>query len=169
MAQEQTGRSQFTGTSAHYSSNQCSVFQYLVILKYRFILQILILKLFTKNILTSISIFRTSNTYLDTFYSTEFPQYQPQSKYMSVPYGQAFTTLQYGITYCTIMASIPCIRIPFFSNPDIELEGWGKFGDENQYNNAKWIKENRFVLADRGNESMKCEELFGKTKKVICN
>ena len=40
---------------------------------------------------------RTSNTYLDTFYSTEFPQYQPQSKYMSVPYGQAYTTVQYGI------------------------------------------------------------------------
>ena len=110
--------------------------------------------------------------YLDTFYSTEFPQYQAQSLYMSVPYGQAYTTLQYGITYCTLMASIPCIRIPFFSSPDIELGilGYGiELGDENQYNNAKWIKENRFVLADRGNESMKCEEILGKTKKVICN
>ena len=89
---------------------------------------------------------------------------------MSVPYGQAYTTVQNGITYCTLMASIPCIRIPFFSFPDIELGilGYGiELGDENQYNNAKWIKENRFVLADRGNESMKCEEILGKTKKVI--
>ena len=86
---------------------------------------------------------------------------------MSVPYGQAYTTPYDGTTYCTIMASIPCLKLPYFSNPEIELEGWGKLGDENQYNNAKWIKENRFVLADRGNESLKCENVLKTRKKVI--
>ena len=59
---------------------------------------------------------------------------------MSVPYGQAYTTVQNGITYCTLMASIPCIRIPFFSSPDIELGilGYGiELGDENQFNNGR--------------------------------
>ena len=88
---------------------------------------------------------------------------------MSVPYGQAYTTPYDGTTYCTIMASIPCLKVPYFSNPEIllELEGWEPLGDLNQYNNAKWIKENRFVLASRGNESMKCENILKTSKKVI--
>ena len=67
------------------------------------------------------------------------------------------------------MTSIPCIKVPYFSSDEtdpIDIDGyWQPFGSD-EYSNAKWIRENRFALAGKGDESEKCETVIGTSKKV---
>ena len=67
------------------------------------------------------------------------------------------------------MASIPCIKVPYFSSDEtdpIDIDGyWERFGSD-EYSNAKWIRENRYALASRRDESIKCETVFETSKKV---
>ena len=67
------------------------------------------------------------------------------------------------------MTSIPCIKVPYFSSDEtdpIDIYGfWERFGSD-EYSNAKWIRENRFALAEKGDESEKCETVIGTSKKV---
>ena len=39
-------------------------------------------------------------------------------------------------------------------------------GDEENYDNARWIRENRYVLEAVRNEDLKCEKLFGTEKRA---
>ena len=108
--------------------------------------------------------------------STDYPEYKQQSLYYGVPYGKAFLikvkkeeSQAKGTYYCTIMASIPCIKVPYFSSDEteaIEIDNyWQNFGNK-EYSNAKWIRENRYALASRRDESVKCETVLGTSKKV---
>ena len=47
-------------------------------------------------------------------------------------------------------------KFPYFSNPDITLFG-SKIGDEETANCARVIEENRFAMADNGNETGTCK------------
>ena len=107
---------------------------------------------------------------------TDFPEYKQQSLYYGVPYGKALLikvkkeeSQAKGTTYCTIMASTPCIKVPYFSSDETEpinIDGyWQNFGNK-EYSNAKWIRDNRYALASRRDESVKCETVLGTSKKV---
>ena len=67
------------------------------------------------------------------------------------------------------MASIPCLKVPYFSSVEsdaIIIDGhYQQFGRDTA-NNAKWIRENRFALAEKSDESEKCETVIGTSKKV---
>ena len=79
------------------------------------------------------------------------PEYKP-----TVFYGQGIVTPK---GHCTIMSfKKDCFPLPFFSNPKLSYEG-EKLGDEWGYVNfnAKWIRENRFLLKGVGNEDKKCK------------
>jgi hypothetical protein len=82
----------------------------------------------------------------------DLPQYKPIAFY-----GQGIKTAK---GYCTIMSSliIDCKPLPYFSNPNLSYEG-DKLGDDWAYvnYNAKWIRENRFLLKAVGTEDQKCE------------
>ena len=68
------------------------------------------------------------------------------------------------------MTSIPCIKVPYFSSDEtdpIDIDGfWQPFGSD-EYSNAKWIRENRYALASRRDESIKCEKVL-ETSKTVC-
>ena len=61
-----------------------------------------------------------------------------------------------------------CKNAPYYSGPNFKLRGLHDRLWENQtikpfevlgddvHNNARWIKENRFILSNVGNESMEC-------------
>ena len=72
--------------------------------------------------------------------------------------------------FCTIMASIPCIPLPYFSNPRKSWAG-EKMGYENHYDNTKWIRENRYILENVGNEGKSCgtniRKKYGITDNII--
>ena len=107
----------------------------------------------------------------DLLYSTEYPQYRQQSLYKTnSPYGQAYYHKgAKNTTYCTIMASIPCLKVPYFSSVEsdaIMVDGYYHNFGRDIANNAKWIRENRFALAEKGDESEKCETVIGTSKKV---
>ena len=108
--------------------------------------------------------------------STDYPEYKQQSLYYGVPYGKAFyikvkkeESKEKGTTYCTIMSSVPCIKVPLFSSNEtepIEIDNyWQNFGTE-EFMNAKWIRENRYALASRRDESITCETVLGTSNKV---
>ena len=65
------------------------------------------------------------------------------------------------------MTSIPCIKVPYFSSDEtdpIDIDGfWQPFGSD-EYSNAKWIRENRYALASRRDESIKCETVLETSK-----
>ena len=67
------------------------------------------------------------------------------------------------------MTSIPCIKVPYFSSDEtdpIDIDGfWEPFGSD-EYSNAKWIRENRYALASRRDESVKCETVLGTGPQV---
>ena len=87
-------------------------------------------------------------------------------------YARGFKTPQSG--WCTIMYDgQACKSVPYYSNPRIEIPAlkYKVFGDklnnklppealgkEYKIDNSRWIKENRFILANVGDESMKCPE-----------
>ena len=107
----------------------------------------------------------------DLLYSTEYPQYRQQSLYKTnSPYGQAYYHKgAKGTYYCTIMASIPCLKVPYFSSVEsdaIIVDGYYQNFGSKVADNAKWIRENRFALAGKGDESEKCETVIGTSKKV---
>ena len=67
------------------------------------------------------------------------------------------------------MASIPCLKVPYFSSVEsdaIKVDGYYHNFGRDIANNAKWIRENRFALAEKGDESEKCETVIGTSKKV---
>ena len=72
--------------------------------------------------------------------------------------------------FCTIMCSLPCIPLPYFSNPQKSWAG-EKMGYENHYDNTKWIRENRYILENVGNEVEKCpmyiRKKFGITHNIL--
>ena len=72
-------------------------------------------------------------------------------------YGQGIKTAK---GHCTIMWSSlrNCNPLPYFSNPNLSYDG-DRLGDDFGYvnYNAKWIRENRFLLKSVGAEDQKCE------------
>ena len=87
-----------------------------------------------------------------------FAQYKPPSLYRNIPYGQG---LLMNNGFCTIMASVPCIPLPYFSDPQKSWAG-EKMGYENHYDNTKWIRENRYILENVGNEAEQCPTYIRK-------
>ena len=81
-------------------------------------------------------------------------------------FAHGFKTAQSGL--CTIMADAKaCKNVPYFSTPDILYLNQRSYGKNQQpkpperlgnglHNNAEWIRQNRFILQNVGNESMKC-------------
>ena len=71
--------------------------------------------------------------------------------------------------WCTVMADAEmCKNRPYYSSPKFKLRGFQErmwvnqtlkpfevLGDDT-HNNARWIKENRFILFSVGNETMHC-------------
>ena len=83
-------------------------------------------------------------------------------------FARGYKTPQSG--FCTLMTDAQaCKNVPYFSSPDIFLDAQnfsttGKSEPPKPperlgtalHNNAEWIKQNRFILENVGNESMKC-------------
>ena len=84
-------------------------------------------------------------------------------------FAHGFKTPQSG--FCTVMVDAQrCKSVPYFSSPNIlvpalkfKIFGKVKQGNKppekvgtNLHNNAEWIKQNRFILQNVGNESMAC-------------
>lgn len=77
-------------------------------------------------------------------------------------YAQAFQSST-SSNICTLMANgFECKHIPFYSNPALHMQGEA-IGTQDLQDNAKWIRENRFVLSNVGNETLDCNPKITET------
>ncbi len=59
-----------------------------------------------------------------------------------------------------------CLKAYYFSNPDVKFYG-KTLGEPLKYDNALWLKINRFVLANVGNETLTCDWKLAYFKEII--
>ena len=85
------------------------------------------------------------------------PDYKP-----IVYYAQGYIEAQGGPNgdqsreWCTIMSPQPCLFQPLFSQPRGKYQNH-RLGIPNANDNGDWIKQNRFVWKDVGDQSSRCE------------
>ena len=66
--------------------------------------------------------------------------------------------------YCTMMGGLKCL--PFFSSPDKKYKE-EVLGVKWVSDNAAWVKGNRFLLGNVGDESMTCPNTFSYNPDLI--
>ena len=83
-------------------------------------------------------------------------------------YGRGYKTK--SGKHCTIMGGpqkqLDCIRLSYFSNPRKMVEN-ETLGIHWEYDNAKLLNQNRFVLEQVGNENMTCTWGFDYKQEIV--